>query len=287
MEPASRTASRRSRPTTRGRRAAAAGREPALRRLRARAGRAGGARRRPRLHAHDHPRPARGREPARVRRRLSRVRRARRERRQGVPGLRTRADRSGLSALSRARHCPRSRSRHCWRSRAAASERRPGSCRRRRSSSATTQLEVEVAATPATRSRGLMFRESLPDGRGMLFVFPKEQPLQFWMRNTTLPLSIAFADDSGRIVHIADLEPLSEALVPSGASRPLRAGGEPRLVRAPRRAARRSLLSLPRLPASEAARARRASRARSAHEGVPHVRVPITSARSTRATSSW
>jgi uncharacterized membrane protein (UPF0127 family) len=78
------------------------------------------------------------------------------------------------------------------------------------------QIEVEVADTPATRSRGLMFRESLPADGGMLFVFPSEQPLQFWMRNTQLPLSIAFADDSGRIVRIADLEPLSEALVPSG-----------------------------------------------------------------------
>ena len=78
-------------------------------------------------------------------------------------------------------------------------------------------LEVEVADTPETRSRGLMHRKSLGYDAGMLFVFPKEQPLQFWMRNTTLPLSIAFADDTGRIVHIADMEPLSESLVPSGA----------------------------------------------------------------------
>jgi uncharacterized membrane protein (UPF0127 family) len=79
------------------------------------------------------------------------------------------------------------------------------------------QLEVEVAATPAARSRGLMNRKSLPEERGMLFIFPDEQPLSFWMRNTTIPLSIAFASASGRIVRIADLEPLSEALVPSGA----------------------------------------------------------------------
>ena len=80
-----------------------------------------------------------------------------------------------------------------------------------------SQLEVELAATPATRSRGLMYRQSLPEERGMLFVFPQEQMLTFWMRNTTLPLSIAFADAAGRIVTISDLDPLSEALVSSGA----------------------------------------------------------------------
>ena len=62
-----------------------------------------------------------------------------------------------------------------------------------------------------------MFREELPEDRGMLFVFPDERVLEFWMRNTEIPLSIAFADASGRIVRIADMEPLSDAPVSSGA----------------------------------------------------------------------
>lgn len=77
------------------------------------------------------------------------------------------------------------------------------------------QLIVEVAATPAQRGRGLMFREKLPDDRGMLFLFPDDRVLEFWMRNTRIPLSIAFADASGQIVRIADLEPFSEQPVSS------------------------------------------------------------------------
>lgn len=79
------------------------------------------------------------------------------------------------------------------------------------------RLSVEVAATPAARGRGLMFREELPEDGGMLFVFPEEKVLEFWMRNTRIPLSIAFADGSGRIVRIADMDPLSETPVSSGA----------------------------------------------------------------------
>lgn len=77
------------------------------------------------------------------------------------------------------------------------------------------RISAEIASRPEDRNRGLMFRESLPDDHGMLFVFEQEQPLRFWMRNTTIPLSIAFADARGRIVHIADLEPLDDRLVPS------------------------------------------------------------------------
>lgn len=79
------------------------------------------------------------------------------------------------------------------------------------------ELTVEVAATAAHRGRGLMFREKLPEDRGMLFIFPDERVLEFWMRNTKIPLSIAFADASGQIVRIADLEPFLEMPVSSGA----------------------------------------------------------------------
>jgi uncharacterized membrane protein (UPF0127 family) len=77
------------------------------------------------------------------------------------------------------------------------------------------RITVEIARRPPDRARGLMFRESLPADHGMLFVFPDESVQQFWMRNTTIPLSIAYADARGRIVRIADLEPLDERPVTS------------------------------------------------------------------------
>lgn len=77
------------------------------------------------------------------------------------------------------------------------------------------RVAVEVAATPSARRRGLMYRESLPDDRGMLFIFPKEELLSFWMKDTHIPLSIAFAREDGTIVRIADLEPRSERAISS------------------------------------------------------------------------
>ena len=70
-------------------------------------------------------------------------------------------------------------------------------------------LTVEVAATPASRSQGLMFRESLPDDHGMLFIWPREQRSAMWMKNTPIPLSVAFIDREFRILNIADMEPFS------------------------------------------------------------------------------
>lgn len=71
-------------------------------------------------------------------------------------------------------------------------------------------LRVEVAADSLTRERGLMFRKEMPEERGMLFVFPEAQPLSFWMKNTFLPLSIAFLDGDGTILNIEDMAPLDE-----------------------------------------------------------------------------
>ena len=79
-----------------------------------------------------------------------------------------------------------------------------------------TDARVEIAATPAVRKRGLMYREELGADDGMLFIFPDERLRAFWMRNTRIPLSIAYADSGGRIVQIADMEPFSEGSVPSG-----------------------------------------------------------------------
>ncbi len=64
------------------------------------------------------------------------------------------------------------------------------------------EIEVEIADEPAEHSRGLMFRESLPENHGMLFVYPEERTLGFWMKNTLIPLDVAYADREGRIVDI-------------------------------------------------------------------------------------
>ncbi len=79
------------------------------------------------------------------------------------------------------------------------------------------QIEVEIAANPADRQRGLMFREAMPEDHGMLFRFPEERVRAFWMKKTPLPLSIAYADGGGRIVRIVDPEPLDERPRSSGA----------------------------------------------------------------------
>ena len=76
----------------------------------------------------------------------------------------------------------------------------------------THVFRVEVAATPQQRERGLMARSRLPADAGMLFVFEYAARHCFWMRNTPLPLSIAFIDDSGRIANLADMKPQTETL---------------------------------------------------------------------------
>ena len=76
-------------------------------------------------------------------------------------------------------------------------------------------FDVELAVTPEQRRQGLMFREQLGEREGMLFVFDEEQTVSFWMRDTPLPLTIAFIDARGVIVHMADMVPYSEAPVPS------------------------------------------------------------------------
>ena len=76
-------------------------------------------------------------------------------------------------------------------------------------------VTAELAATPRARAIGLMGRVSLEPDQGMLFVYPDEAERSFWMKNTPIPLSIAFIETSGRIVHITEMTPLSEDLVPS------------------------------------------------------------------------
>ena len=74
------------------------------------------------------------------------------------------------------------------------------------------ELTVELARASAERSRGLMFREELPEDRGMLFVFEGETNAGFWMKDTKIPLSIAFLTSDGLIQETQDMEPLSTAL---------------------------------------------------------------------------
>ncbi|MCM8613551.1 DUF192 domain-containing protein [Accumulibacter sp.] len=72
------------------------------------------------------------------------------------------------------------------------------------------RIDAEVAANDATRMQGLMNRRSLPAGQGMLFVFRQPQRHCMWMRNTYVPLSVAFLDRDGHILNIEDMQPESE-----------------------------------------------------------------------------
>jgi hypothetical protein len=72
------------------------------------------------------------------------------------------------------------------------------------------RITAEVAATLPSRTNGLMRRFSLLPNHGMLFVFDEPQPLAFWMKNTYIPLSIAFIGFDGRILNIEDMAPQTE-----------------------------------------------------------------------------
>jgi uncharacterized membrane protein (UPF0127 family) len=76
-----------------------------------------------------------------------------------------------------------------------------------------TKVVAELVATPELRATGLMNRFSLQPDHGMVFVFDRPQPLGFWMKNTYVPLSIAFIDASGKIVNIEDMKPLDESTI--------------------------------------------------------------------------
>lgn len=82
---------------------------------------------------------------------------------------------------------------------------------------ATDTVVAEVAATPEEREKGLMYRDEVPDGTGMLFVFPDSQVRSFWMANTYVPLDLAYMDPSFRVVDIVQMEPLVTDTYPSRA----------------------------------------------------------------------
>ncbi|HET7928409.1 MAG TPA: DUF192 domain-containing protein [Actinomycetota bacterium] len=84
-----------------------------------------------------------------------------------------------------------------------------------RTDDGTVTLEVQVADAPAERRTGLMGRESLSPYDGMVFVWDEPVVTTFWMKDTLIPLSIAFWDEGGRIISILDMDPCTQDPCPS------------------------------------------------------------------------
>jgi len=79
----------------------------------------------------------------------------------------------------------------------------------------TETLDVELAETPQQLAKGLRFRQTLAENAGMLFVFPAPQRVSFWMKDASIPLSIAFIQSDGKIIQIRPMQPYDETPVPS------------------------------------------------------------------------
>lgn len=81
---------------------------------------------------------------------------------------------------------------------------------------ARVPFRVELAVTPEQHAQGLMFRRSLPENGGMLFLFPEEKIRYMWMKNTFIPLDMVFADKSGKIVFVVEnAQPFDETIISS------------------------------------------------------------------------
>ena len=79
----------------------------------------------------------------------------------------------------------------------------------------TNALSAQIAADDASRELGLMSHTNLGNEEGMIFVFPHPRPVTFWMKDTPMPLSVAYISSSGRILEIHDMKPLDETPIPS------------------------------------------------------------------------
>ncbi len=79
------------------------------------------------------------------------------------------------------------------------------------------KIEIEIAENDAERTQGLMYRKSMDDSKGMLFIFQREEPQSFWMKNTIIPLDIIYVNSKREIVKIyKNTTPFSENSLPSG-----------------------------------------------------------------------
>ena len=76
-------------------------------------------------------------------------------------------------------------------------------------------VRLEIAADPAARARGLMGRREVPEGTGMVFLYPEDVAEAFWMKHTLVPLSIAFVAADGRVVSVAEMTPCEADPCPS------------------------------------------------------------------------
>jgi uncharacterized membrane protein (UPF0127 family) len=76
-------------------------------------------------------------------------------------------------------------------------------------------FNLEIAYRPEDQETGLMNRKSMADDHGMIFVFPAERNLTFWMKNTLIPLDIIYLDTGGRVVSVKQMKPLDETGIPS------------------------------------------------------------------------
>ena len=76
-------------------------------------------------------------------------------------------------------------------------------------------VRLEIAATPAARARGLMGRTEVPEGTGMVFLYPEDVAEAYWMKNTLVPLSIAFVAADGRVVSVSEMTPCKADPCPS------------------------------------------------------------------------
>jgi len=87
-----------------------------------------------------------------------------------------------------------------------------------RAGSTPVEITVEMARTDEEKAQGLMYRKKLPDGEGMIFIYDRDQQMSFWMKNTVIPLSIAFIAADGRIIEIRDMQPHDLSAVKSSRS---------------------------------------------------------------------
>lgn len=95
------------------------------------------------------------------------------------------------------------------------------------SDSNEVKVHVEIADDSAERAQGLMYRTELGEDKGMLFIFNEESIRSFWMKNTLIPLSIAFIDSEGRIVDIQKIEPVGREQTVSDVELPRYVSAEP------------------------------------------------------------